>query len=167
MDRNAVMNQFVMNLLRIGRAVVLTAATLVALGVCRECVASHGAAEHEPAEAVEEATSDSKTGGIKLGEFRIRSDYPAEAQKSTVKFVLYAAVKGDQSADMKRLVEEHQQKLRDQIITATRLAPLAVFEEPDLATFRRRLLIRLRRVMPELVVEDLYITDFNLLVKSL
>jgi hypothetical protein len=53
------------------------------------------------------------------------------------------------------------------VITATRLAPLAVYNEADLASFRRRILVRLRRAMPELVLEDVYISDFTLIVKSL
>lgn len=105
--------------------------------------------------------------GIELGRFKIRSDYPAEAQKSTVQFTIYLSVKGDRLAATTTLVEEHRQKLRDEVIIATRLTPLAVFEEPDLKTFRRRVLMRLHRTLPQLAVEELYVTDFSLLVKSL
>jgi hypothetical protein len=105
--------------------------------------------------------------GIKLGEFKIRSDYPAEAQKSTVRFVLYAAVKEDRQADMERVVSSHQEKLRDEIITTTRLTPLGMFEESDLKAFRRRLFVRLHRTVPKLVIDDLYISEFGLIVKSL
>jgi hypothetical protein len=105
--------------------------------------------------------------GIKLGEFKIRSDYPAEAQKSTVRFVLYAAVKEDRQTDMERVVSSHQEKLRDEIITTTRLTPLGMFEESDLKAFRRRLFVRLHRTVPRLVIDDLYISDFGLIVKSL
>jgi hypothetical protein len=114
-------------------------------------------------------TEDSgvKGSGIELGQFKIRSDYPAEAQKSTVRFVLYAAIKPEMYDEIDRLVEHHKTKIRDEIITATRLTPLGVFEEPDLTTFRRRIQIRLRRTLPELKVEGLYISDFGLIVKSL
>ena len=40
-----------------------------------------------------EEPSGVKSSGIELGQFKIRSDYPAEAQKSTVRFILYAAIK--------------------------------------------------------------------------
>jgi hypothetical protein len=105
--------------------------------------------------------------GIKLGEFKIRSDYPAEAQKSTVRFVLYAAVKEDRQADMEKVAVNHREKIRDAIITTTRLTPLGMFEESDLKAFRRRMFIRLHRAVPELVIDDLYISDFGLMVKSL
>jgi hypothetical protein len=112
-------------------------------------------------------TSDSEIHGIKLGEFKIRSDYPAEAQKSTVRFVLFAAVKEDRLAAMEGIVSNHREKLRDEVITATRLTPLGMFEEADLKAFRRRIFIRLHRTVPELVIDDLYISDFGLIVKSL
>jgi hypothetical protein len=132
------------------------------------------AAENEPevkvpasATAPLKDVDDSAVHGIKLGEFKIRSDYPAEAQKSTVRFVLYAAVKEDRMAAMDAIISQHREKLRDEIITATRLTPLGMFELPDLKGFRRRLFIRLHRTVPELVIDDLYISDFGLIVKSL
>ena len=167
------MSRFVDNLLRLLPVTTLVAVVFFAFGAGRVCVASsgghggHDAHGSEHAEAEELEVSASGISGIELGEFKIRSDYPVEAQKSTVRFVLYAAVKGEKSPEMRRLVEKHEQKLRDLIITTTRLAPLAVFEEPDLATFRRRLLIRMRRTLPELVVDDLYVSEFSLIVKSL
>ena len=124
----------------------------------------------EPAAAAEansNADSNAECKGVSLGDFRIRSYYPADAQKSTVRFTLYAAVKADHLAEARKLVEEHREKLRDQILTATRLAPLTVFQEPDLTNFRRRVLVRIRRALPELAVEDLYVSDFDLTIKSL
>jgi hypothetical protein len=126
--------------------------------------ASESAGEHGHGEAEH---SDVKSSGVKLGEFKIRSDYPAEAQKSTVRFVIYASVAADRLGQLKRLSEEHQQKIRDEIITTTRLTPLGIFQEPNLATFRRRILIRLRRTLPELNIEQLYVSDFGLIVNSL
>ena len=166
------MSRVVCNFPQITRAAKLVAvAALVLVGPA--CAAEHKPAEHgsqeahEETEAVPEDTSGLKTVGIELGEYKIRTDYPVESQKSTVRFVLYAAVKGEHSAEMRQIVEEHRQKIRDLVITSTRLAPLILFEEPDFASFRRRLIIRLRRTFPELAVEDLYISDFGLMVKSL
>ena len=149
--------------------VLIAGAVLCALGTCSTSLASHEAAEthHSEAEAGEAEHSGPESGGIALGEYRIRSDYPAEAQKSTVRFVLYASVKEDKHSEMSHLAAEHRQKVRDEVITATRLTPLSTFEEPDLAGFRRRILVRLRRTIPEFEIEDLYISDFSLMVKSL
>jgi hypothetical protein len=134
--------------------------------------AHEGAADAYTADSAEHAAASATQAGkavhgISLGDYRIRSYYQVDAQKSTVRFTLYATVKDEHYADMQRLVEEHRQKIRDQVILATRLAPLSVFQEPDLTTFRRRLFVRLRRVIPELTIEDLYLSEFDLVIKSL
>jgi len=144
------------------RLIICTAA----LASCANAVAS----EHAKEPAAESAVSfdpNAAIHGISLGDYRIRSYYPVDAQKSTVRFTLYAAVKKEESASVLRVVEEHRQKIRDLVITATRLAPLTVFQEPDLAGFRRRILVRLRRAMPELAIDELYVSDFDLAIKSL
>jgi hypothetical protein len=163
-------------LIHFARCVAASCTLIMLLGAGRTCLGSgHGKAAAAPAHGESagghggHGAEDSgvKGNGIELGQFKIRSDYPAEAQKSTVRFVLYAAIKPEMHDEMDRLVEHHQTKIRDEIITATRLTPLGVFEEPDLTTFRRRIQIRLRRTLPELKVEGLYISDFGLIVKSL
>jgi hypothetical protein len=108
-----------------------------------------------------------KSNGVELGQFKIRSDYPAEAQKSTVRFILHAAIKPELRDKMEELAKHHQTKIRDEILITTRLTPLSLFEEPDLASFRRRIMVRLRRTLPEFEIEGLYISDFGLVVKSL
>jgi hypothetical protein len=129
----------------------------------------HGAAVHGEAEAEEdiEIPANVKTRGIDLGEYRIQSHYPVDAQKSTVRFTLYASVATERYAEMKRLVETHEHKLRDQAITATRMTPLAAFDEPGLESFRRRMFLRLRRALPELAIDDVHVSEFQLTVKSL
>ena len=119
------------------------------------------------AESTAEAESGKAIHGVSLGDYKIRSHYQVDAQKSIVRFSLYATVKDEHFGEVQGLVEEHRQKLRDQVIMATRLTPLNVFQEPDLATFRRRVLVRLRRAIPELTIEDLYVSEFDLTIKSL
>jgi hypothetical protein len=152
-----------------GKSIVIACATLLAAhsnAVARE-------SEKHAAEATAETPRNADSGspnevrGISLGGFRIRSYYPVDAQKSTLRFTLFAAVKGEHFTETQRLTEEHRQLLRDQILTATRLAPLAIFQEPDLKTFRRRVLVRIRRALPDLDVDDLYVCDFDMLIKSL
>jgi hypothetical protein len=151
--------------LRVWRLVLNTwTAAIAGLSTLDVCHAGHG---HDPHSKTVEATSDARFQPLELGKFRIRAYYPVEAQKSTVQFVLYATVTKERVADSRQLVDSHRHKLRDQIITATRMAPLSLFDEPELSSFRRRLLVRLRRALPELVVDDIYVSDFQLAVKSL
>src|SRR6476620_8965733 len=133
-----------------------------------------GALAHETGEkhthATEEAApveSDSKTRGIGLGEFRIRAYYPVEAKRSTVEFTLYGIVPTENAGEFERLLQNRAQKVRDQVIVATRLAPLADFDDPELKQFRRRILLRLRRALPELEMDDIYVSDFQLEVREI
>jgi hypothetical protein len=131
-------------------------------------VQAEASSEGSQAPAVAKAAKAAKAiHGISLGDYRIQSYYQVDAQKSTVRFTLYATVKDEYYAEMQYLVEQHRQKIRDQIILATRLAPLSVFQEPDLSAFRRRILVRLRRAIPDLTIEDLYLSEFDLVIKAL
>lgn len=129
----------------------------------------------EPAAAVDGAPSaaadapavaETDSRGVPLGEFRIRVYHPVEGQKSTATFTLYARVAGGNSAEFEQLLEHRQHKVRDQVITATRLAPLADYDDPSLSEFRRRILLRLRRMLPELPVDDIYVSNFELEVRA-
>src|SRR6185295_13366985 len=148
----------------ISRSFLFTACKLAAVAAALTVRSASGGHERAVEPAAAESNAETESGnaihGVSLGEYRIRSYYQVDAQKSTVRFTLFATVKGEHFGEMQRLVEEHRQKLRDQVIMATRLAPLTVFQEPDLATFRRRILVRLRRAIPELAIEDLYVSEF-------
>jgi hypothetical protein len=144
------------------------AAVAAALTVRTACGSGH---EHAAEPAAAEASAVDETGkaihGVSLGDYRIRSYHQVDAQKSTVRFALFATVKDEHFHEVQGLVEEHREKLRDQVIMATRLTPSSLFQEADLAAFRRRVLVRLRRALPELTIEDLYVSDFDLTIKSL
>lgn len=111
--------------------------------------------------------SQSPIRGASLGEFRIRAYYPVEARRSTVIFTLHAIVASENSSQFNELLENRRHKARDQVIVATRLTPLADFDDPQLTSFRRRILLRLRRMLPELTIDDLYVSDFKLEVRNL
>jgi hypothetical protein len=155
--------------LRRARAVAM--AWAVVFGCCDAGLASssHGAAaDHSADEEMDSGdVSPTTLRGIELGEFRIRAYYPVQAQKSMVRFVLHVAVPGDRYSATQRLIKMRRHKVRDQVITATRLVPLADFDNAELKSFRRRILLRLRRTLPELEVDDVYVSNFELKVQSL
>ncbi len=101
------------------------------------------------------------TWGLELGEYRIQESHTVEGQKSKLGFTLYAAVPKDAKEDCQRLLENRQQKVRDQVILASRMMPLEDFDDPELARLRRRILLRLHRILPELLVQDVYFSDFS------
>jgi len=162
--------------IRSAKSRALAFATIIlAMAACGTCLASahgeasHGETSHDETEAAAESddAAGAKTRGIEIGEFRIRAYYPVQAQKSMVRFVLFATVSGERYSDSKRMMRNRQHKIRDQVITATRLVPLVEFDQADLLSFRRRILLRLRRTLPELEIEDVYVSNFELKVQSL
>jgi hypothetical protein len=143
---------------------------LVFVAVANNALASgsggdgHGA----PAAVVEEVVeSDGPIRGISLGEFRIRAYHPVEAKRSTLVFTLHAVVSSENAPEFKTLIENRRHKVRDQVITVSRMSSLANFDQPQLTDFRRRILLRLQRTMPELKIDDLYVSDFQLEVRPI
>jgi hypothetical protein len=159
---------------------IVALALLISVTVpCRELLASghapaaahgggHGGGHTD--EPVVEVWDDSlgiKDRGVELGEYHIKAYYPVQAQKSTVRFVLHAKVPAERYQEVAEIVSTRINKLRDQVIVATRMTPLSLFDEPGLDSFRRRIIMRLKRAVPELVIDDVLVSDFTLEVQSL
>src|SRR3989304_5496528 len=88
-----------------GRIVTVFIVFALGVGVGDVGLASDHAPAAEPVEMESDVASDAKIRGVELGEYRIRAYYPVEAQKSTVRFVLYAAVASDNCAEVQRMGE--------------------------------------------------------------
>lgn len=99
--------------------------------------------------------------GFELGSFYIKNFRPVEGSKTTLSFVLHAAVAGERADEFERLLKHRTRRVRDQVIVSSRLADPEHFREPDLRSFRRRILVRLRRAAPELQIEEVYFSDFR------
>jgi len=126
----------------------------------------HGG-EKPPADADEvSAESADGTRAIKLGEFSIRVYHTVSSRKDTVSFVLLATVGKDEYESFEHLYGNRKNKVRDQVIVATRLVPIEDYDDPELKKFRRRIYLRLRRALPELSIEDLRVSDFSLSSQS-
>ncbi|MEX2317522.1 MAG: hypothetical protein WD669_10255 [Pirellulales bacterium] len=155
---------------RLFPCIVAAASWLVSLGGGGFCCASEHASHdnHVPAaDASGSGESESGIHGVSLGEFSIRAYYPVEAKRSTVTFTLFAIVSSDHAGEFEQLIENRRHKVRDQVIIATRLVPLADFDDPQLKEFRRRILLRLRRTLPELAIDDIYVSDFQIEVRDI
>lgn len=127
----------------------------------------HGAAAAADAEPVEvsAATTDGSR-AVKLGEFRIRVYHTASSRKDTVAFILHAIVGKQEFETFEPLYHNRRHKVRDQVVMATRLVPIDDYDDPELKRFRRRILLRLRRTLPELTIEDVVPSDFSLMSES-
>jgi hypothetical protein len=118
----------------------------------------------EGSEADKKPANDSS--GVELGKFSLRMHRAVPAQTNRVSFTLFASPKADESKHLAQLLENRQNKVRDQVIVATRLVPAEEYDDPELTKFRRRILLRLRRTMPELMIENVFVSDFNVVVEN-
>ena len=103
---------------------------------------------------------------MKLGEFSIRVYHSVSSRKDTVTFILQARIDKGSFEVFERLYHHRKIKVRDQVIVATRLVPIEDYDDPELKKFRRRIYLRLRRAIPELPIDDVYLSDFTLSVQS-
>jgi hypothetical protein len=127
-----------------------------------------GGSDHGGHAPVKEEVVESATGfrGVELGDFTIRSFRPAPARRDELNFRLHATVKSENYREFASLYARRENKVRDQVIVATRLVPVEAYDDPELTTLRRRILLRLRRTLPELKLDDIYVSDFNLRVEG-
>lgn len=108
-----------------------------------------------------QAESEEMLTSVELGEFRIREPRPIENQKIDLHFTVRAAVEQSNQAQLEQLVALHQHAIRNQIILAVRSAESPEFDEPQLARLRHRILLQLSPIVGDLLIKDLYITDFR------
>jgi hypothetical protein len=126
-----------------------------------------GEAAPAAADALEvSAESADGTRAVKLGEFSIRVYHTVSSRKDTVTFILHAIVAKDKFAEFEHAYVHRKHKTRDQIVVATRLVSIEEYDDPELKKFRRRILLRLRRALPELPIEDIRLSDFTLSSES-
>lgn len=124
-------------------------------------------AEKAPEEESVSAESADGTRAVKLGEFSIRVYHTVSSRRDTVAFVLQARVDKEDFEAFERVYPHRTNKVRDQVIVATRLVPIEDYDDPELKKFRRRIYLRLRRAIPELPIAEVYLSDFTLAVQSM
>lgn len=134
-------------------------AALAALLVA-PCAVSHAQAP-AAGEPAEEAPAHV---GFELGRFVLRNYRPIQGEKVRVTFTLHASTLADEADGFERRLERRRMRVRDQVITAMRLADPEEFEDPELRLIRRRLFLRLGRALPDLPIEEVYFSEFRYVI---
>ncbi|QDU54292.1 hypothetical protein [Aeoliella mucimassa] len=101
----------------------------------------------------------------KLGDFHIKNYRPVEREKVTLSFTVYAEVEDEYNELFEKIWDVRQHRVRNQIITSARLMDPNLFDDPTLHAFRRRIYLRLRRAFPELLIHEIYISDFSYMLE--
>lgn len=100
-----------------------------------------------------------------LGEFVLKDHHPVEQEQVKVFLTLHAEVPHADAARFEKMWPEYEHRVRSQVITATRLVTPLEFDDPELKALLRRIYLRLRRALPELPIEQVYVSDFSYLVE--
>lgn len=103
--------------------------------------------------------------GYEVGNFSIKDIRPAEGAKTRLSFTLHAAVLDDELPRFKKLAAARQARIRDQVITSIRLSEPTDYQEANLGHLRRRILLRLRRALPELKIEEMLVSEWHYVVE--
>jgi hypothetical protein len=150
------------------RGTARVAAGLLILGMISGCGGGSPAPQATPAaQEQDEAEAQAKQPtGVSLGEFVVRDYHPVEGVRSMLRFELYAEVPSAELTKIESLLSHRRHKLRNHVITAARTVTLTDFEDPKLELVRRRILMRLRRAIPELPLKDVLLTQYEFALES-
>jgi flagellar basal body-associated protein FliL len=98
---------------------------------------------------------------VSLGQYLISDLRAVEGAKLRVSFELYLDADDEHSHELRELVSAYKHRIRSEVITAIRTCEQAEFEEPDLDRMRSRIIVRLKRALPELPIEKLFVGAFQ------
>jgi flagellar basal body-associated protein FliL len=99
---------------------------------------------------------------IDLGKFEIRELRPTSNATIDIVFALHLSLPSSTDAKVVEQLKKWQHRLRNQAIIAMRKTETNEFFEPDLALFRRKILLRVNRLLKDVTVEEVFITQFTI-----
>ena len=98
---------------------------------------------------------------VSVGEYMISDLRAAEGAKLRISFELYIDADDEHLDELHAMVGDYRHRIRSEVIVAIRTSEQTDFEEPGLDRMRRRILARLKRALPELPIDKLYVGAFQ------
>lgn len=98
---------------------------------------------------------------IELGRFQIKDLRPTRNETAKVSFVLHLALKPTVDKRTVEQLEFWKHRIRNQVITAVRIAETRDFLEPGLNRFRRSITLRVNRALKAALVSEILFTEFT------
>ncbi len=99
--------------------------------------------------------------GVELGDFYIQQSLSGQDKKSTIAFQVYLSTTKEKHKNLIAYVTHQRNNIRDQILVSTRSLSPKQLGQQDLSYLRRRILVRLNRIIPQLPLENVYITNYE------
>ncbi|MEM9352958.1 MAG: hypothetical protein AAGA92_08090 [Planctomycetota bacterium] len=100
-----------------------------------------------------------------LGRFHIKDLRPARNETVELNFVLHLALKPETPSAVLADLEGWKHRLRDQVITAARVAETKDFSSPSLHRLRRLMILRANRLIGGDLIDELLLTEFVFTLK--
>lgn len=110
----------------------------------------------------EETTTPPQPFSLGLGDFHVRDWRPTRNETPNLRFAVTIEFDADTPPMTRARLPHWINRLRDQTIIAVRLAETKDFAEPNLAQVQRLIRVRVSRILPQLGVHRVLITDFAL-----
>lgn len=137
-------------------AAALTAVALL-VGDSESCAQTTTEPEQIESQAPEEKPIKP---ALDLGSFKVNDLRPAHNETAKLTFSLHLQFSEETTAAQLKKLEGWKHRLRDQVITAVRLAETKDFQEPDLKRLRRLILIRVNRLFRTKLAEEVLLTEY-------
>jgi flagellar FliL protein len=97
-----------------------------------------------------------------LGEFHVTSYQPLSNSQLNIDFQLYATVLVENETTFKHLMEDKEQRVRDQVITTIRSAEVTDFTDAGLGHVKRKIAESINRTLGKNVIEEIIFSKFSL-----
>ena len=98
-----------------------------------------------------------------MGEFDVSSYQPLSNTTLRISLHLFATVHVDDEGTLEGLIEEKQQRMREQVLVILRSAELTDFSDAGLGLIKRKILEKTNRTLGQQILRQIVIVDFSFL----
>lgn len=112
-------------------------------------------------QAAEETAQEEPNVELTLGKFQVSVFQPVSGTTLRLDFDLYCTVLAKDEGEFADRLEEHQHRLRDQIITILRGTDEKDLSEAGLGLIKRKLLETTNRTLGKAIVQEIVFSDFS------
>lgn len=127
---------------------------------CAALALVSGCAEEAPVEVAQADAIEVPPVELEIGDFRFRMSDPTAGTTTKFNFALYGLVPADQLDAAQVALTAREKRLRDRVLRTAREASAIELEDPDLAMFRKRMLLEVNRELGEKYFQELFLDRY-------
>ncbi len=104
---------------------------------------------------------DEETIEIDLKEFGITAYRPLSESTMRIDFHLYATIRAKDRAEFEKLMEQHTNRFREQVIVTLRSSDESELTDPSLGLLKRKILEKTNNILGKPMVHSIVFSDFS------